>query len=414
MDRHRYINLYISFAVTASISCTVSTGGEQISFEKFYIEQDYGGNGKPGWVRAGDMDNDGDLDIVAGGGRALFVYENNGNARGWKRHGSLDSSGEIGSNGAELYDVDGDGDLDVVSAKFRSDLGWWENPGGRLRSLPWIFHALDSQIKDYFAHDIFLTDLDGDGAAEEFIFCLTKKGYWDAPVSLAWYRSGPDSGQPWPRHVIALDKPCPQNSHAGLDVADLDLDGRPDVIFSNGWFQAPEDILKGCWKWHAVTNIYGISNSLARDVDGDGCLDLVMSAGHHGKGVYWFSHSGDPKAGKWKQHTVDSTINHPEGLQVLDLDNDHDLDVIAAELFFGESPGEPGWNQEAHNIYLYRNLGGNPPAWKKINVAPDSYPSHQLQVVDVNRDGKMDILGSGCGFKILGYYENRSGQKFAK
>ncbi len=407
---HGYLVLYYSALWTISAVFSALFAGENISFERFYPELNYGGNGKPGWVRAGDMDNDGDIDLVAGGGKALFIYENDGSARGWRRHGSLDGTGEIGSNGGVLYDVDGDSDLDLVAARYKTDPGWWENPGGRLRTAGWTFHALDDEIKDYFTHDVILADLDGDGKVEEFVFCLTKAGYWDAPVKIFWYRPAADPCELWLRHAIAEDKPCPDNNHAGLDVADLDRDGNPDLAFSNGWFEAPDDPGSGPWKWHEIVDIYGVSNSLARDLDGDGDPDLVISAGHHGKGVFWLANPGDPTSSEWTTYAIDSTVNHPEGLQALDLDGDGSIEIIAAELFFGEAPGEPGWDQEVHNVYLYLNLGGNPPAWTKINIAPDSYPSHQLQVADVNQDGKPDILGNGCGYKVIGYYENTGGQ----
>jgi hypothetical protein len=69
------------------------------------------------------MDGDGDIDLVSGGGRALFIYENSDKARNRRRYGNLDSTGKMGANRAALFDVDDDGDLDVISAKYYDDIG---------------------------------------------------------------------------------------------------------------------------------------------------------------------------------------------------------------------------------------------------------------------------------------------------
>jgi len=410
----------VMFVILPSAFVWPARAGDLV-FEQTYVDVNYGGNSKPGWVRAGDVDNDCDLDLVAGGGNALFVYENDGTGQ-WPRYGSLDATGQMGCNGAVLHDVDKDGDLDVVAAQYNFDLGWWKNPGGSPAETTWAFHVFASDFQDWYLHDLIRADLDLDDRAEEFIAVLTY-GYWNAPFHLYWFRPQNDPLAPWERHTITENQAGPNNNHAGVDTADLDGDGDIDVSFSNGWFESPGDP-GGDWIWHEVTNVYGVSNSLMRDIDGDGDLDLVMSAGHHGQGVYWFENTGKPAEGPWThnniskvvgditqrhQYAADTTehLHHPEGLEVYDIDGDGDLDVVVCELFFGEDPGEPAWSDQVHNVYLFENLGGEPLTWRKHNIAPDSYPSHLLSLIDIDADRRLDVISQGAGMSVVSLYENR-------
>jgi hypothetical protein len=340
------------------------------------------------------MDGDGDVDIVAGGGYALYVYENRDTARNWIRHGSLDATERIGANGAALFDVDRDGDLDVVSAQYRASLGWWENPGGTLGSEPWTYYALDGG-SDFFAHDVILADLDGDGRREELLYGLYRK----PAVRIEWFRAGQDPRRPWTRSVVESGRDEVDLHYAGIDTGDVDADGDADIAFSNGWYEAkgePED----SWEWHEITRIRGISNALLRDLNADGRLDLVLSAGHHGEGVYWFE-APENRLDSWRQRIIDGSIVHPECLQAADLDVDGDLDLVTCDLDFDR------WDQEVHHIYVLENLGDGR-SWEHHTAAPYGFPSHLLQLFDINGDGWLDIISEATGYKVVSYHERVS------
>ena len=398
------------------------------------------GNGV-GAVHAGDIDGDGDLDIVGVGGRNIFVVENTGpDPKAWPLSGNLDSTDEAGLNGYQLYDVDHDGDLDIVGAKYKSDLGWWENPGVPFANKPWYlsaigfgdapwrFHVIATGVDGWFLHDLIRADLDRDGVSEEFVAVLVHS-YWNAPFHVYWFKPTADPKETWEKHVVTQNQSGPNNDHAGVDAGDIDGDGDIDLSFSNGWFESSGDP-GGPWTWHEVTDIYGISNSLIRDMNRDGHPDLVMAAGHHGQGVYWFENTGDPRSGGWRQHNISAVrgdltvrhvysgpedgadhLHHPECLQVADLDGDGDPDVVTCDLFFGEDPGEPNWRQQVHNVYVFENIGGNPPRWRKQNVSPNSWPSHLLYLVDIDRDGRLDIITEAPKINSMSFLRNVTDRK---
>ena len=82
---------------------------------------------------AGDLDGDGDTDVVASGfsrpGRVLW-YENSGDPSGpWTAHMVKDNW--TNANQVLLADLDGDSDLDIAACAERGSLEvrWWRNEG---------------------------------------------------------------------------------------------------------------------------------------------------------------------------------------------------------------------------------------------------------------------------------------------
>jgi hypothetical protein len=166
-------------------------------------------------------------------------------------------------------------------------------------------------------------------------------------------RKGPRRGVHW------LVNPGPQ--HAGdawdvrpiggagkevmfLDVADLDADGRNDVVVATRGggilMLRRTDGKKPAWEESEIPLPPGTGTGKSvrvADVDRDGRADLVFSCENARKkhGVMWLSRVGNgPLAdAKWQSHPVSGI---EEGvkfdlLQLIDLDTDGDLDVLTCE-----------------------------------------------------------------------------------
>ena len=270
---------------------------------------------------AGDMDGDGDLDIVMGG---LIWYENPrpkaDTPEGlWPVHRVADHP----THDIELADLDRDGDLDIVT-RDQSEFG--HNAGDKIyvwrqeKDNAWS-HAV---IECPHGEGLCLADLDRDGDAD-----IVTGGIW-------FENTRRIIADAWPKHPFAK-----WHASATVQVADFNGDRRLDIVLSPSelkgqwhrlsWFEAPGDPRQGDWAEHVIVEriecvIHGL---VTADFDGDGAIDVAASEMHQGQDpdeVCIFRNRDSGAA--WDKQVLSAKGSHY--IRAADIGADGDIDLVGA------------------------------------------------------------------------------------
>jgi hypothetical protein len=334
-----------------------------------------------------DVNNDGVLDIVSG----AYWYEGPDFA---KKHpvGEVKAYGEYFDDFSTIpLDINGDGRLDFITGGWwGGTLRWRENPGDSNK--PWPEHVIaeTGSIETTRAWDV-----DRDGRPE---IIPNTPGNPLVVYKLLTDSAGKGAGV-FQAHKI-FNKP---QGH-GLGFGDVSGKGRGDFVMVHGWLEAPEEPFKGKWIYHPAFNLgCGSVPILVTDVNGDGVNDLIVGQAH-GYGLSWWEQRRKRDGTRqWIEHPIDPLNSQYHDMHWVDIDGDGQNELVTGKRYRAHNDNDPGSFDDYGICYFKWN--GESFAKQPIifgNVRETKGLGIFSQVVDLNGDGRLDILAPGKdGLAIL-------------
>ena len=360
--------------------------------------------------------------------------------------------------GVLLLDLNGDSKPDIVVADSKRVI-WFENP-------TWTMHVI---LEGQTAPDnvaIAPIDMRGNGRT-----CLVLGAGWKGyntkdNSTLQWLEPGDDVKQPWTMHPIPFDQVSLHRLHTGV------INGKPRVIVapllgrgasaaadyaeatpSLLEYSIPADPVKGPWKPEVITDKLHVTHNFSFvDWEGLGRNSILLASyegiwhltpkgenqwdsvqlgageqanpkASRGSSEVKLGHGKDRKAflaaiepwhgnevvvytpgksgeGLWERKVIESGLKEGHGLWTADIDGSGADSIIACS-----RAGNAG---NGRGVFAYTSKEDG--SWERHVIDDKGMAGEDLAAMDLNGDGKIDIVAVGRATHNIKIYWNESGK----
>lgn len=354
----------------------------------------------------GDLNGDGSLDIIITTSTEINWRANDGAGNFGAKE--ILATGSGFRRGMTLVDLDNDNDLDVVSCSLDGDgIVWFKNIDGQgTFALPIVIATDPATYSAANFAEIVGADMDNDGDIDVV--------YPSTENSVIWFENmdGQGTFMPSAKHVIFSDQNL--STPMTIDVGDIDNDNDEDLmigLYDNDqilWYENT-DGMGGDFSSAQLVNWDSGDSSLGGgpqfyDFDGDGDLDVIvtgLSTTQDPVGglnvIFWYKNIDGQGTFEYAG-MIETGVREIYAVFPVDLDSDGDSDIV----YVTHDPLGPNY------LSWSENLGNNSFA---SSVEIDSGANEYWTVIaaDMDNDGDVDIIASDAEDERLIYYESIDG-----
>lgn len=430
MKSTKHILLFILLLAMCLLPCY-----GQIEFTELLIDKLAHGDDKA----IADLDNDGLKDVILGGSTLSWYRNESGR---YTKYKVTDPKVEFTT---DMYtgDVDNDGDIDLIVAdgKDSNSVMWYENPlpeKSPTQGGVWNKHVIGTHGD--WMHNAAVGDLNMDRHLD-----VISSGHG---FTRLWLNRGKDTWQ-----EINLS----EYGGGAVDTYDLDGDGDLDILTTKGWIECPKDaFIAADWKFHPIAGLGQTVEAGDLDNNGKADILSADSAHVQGK-LHWLTMTGTPANPLWKKTEIDPEVGthklqiadfnrdghsdilfglelkyigilyqHPEKTgeftkQIIaetgghnaiadDIDNDGDLDIVSCDFL----------NHPPLRLFVNNAAGKKAPKTKPLTIHRWHYNpitnkamrTFGLTFGEVTGDGKKDIVSGSHVYENPGTNNNNSWKQY--